>query len=56
MKYFENGEVVKLKNSNGEDFDVRILNRICDYVEPIGFEGFEREVLCENCYKEKDGD
>lgn len=65
MKYFENGEVVKLKNNNGEDFDVRILNRVCDYygdgkmyyiVEPVRFEGFRREVLCKKCYKEKKND
>lgn len=27
MKYFENGEVVKLKNSNGEDFDVKTATK-----------------------------
>ena len=59
-KYFENGEQVKLINPDGEDFDVKILNRVCDYygdgkmyyvVEPVGFQGFTREVLCERCYK-----
>lgn len=63
MKYLENGEVVKLKNEYGEDFDVRILNRVCDYygdgkmyyvVQPVGFKAFTREVLCEKCYKEKE--
>lgn len=29
-KYFENGEQVKLVNNHGEDFDVKILNRVCD--------------------------
>ena len=59
-KYFENGEQVKLVNNHGEDFDVKILNRVCDYygdvkmyyvVEPVGFQGFTREVPCEQCYK-----
>lgn len=67
MKYFKIGEQVKLKEPNvlkGEDdlvFDVKIINLVCDYygdgkmyyvVEPVGFQGFTREVLCERCYKE----
>ena len=58
--YFENGDIVKLKNPHGEDFVVKIINSFCDYdgdgemyytVKPIDFEGFEREVKCELCYK-----
>lgn len=71
MKYFKIGEQVKLKEPNvlkGEDdliFDVKIINLVCDYdgdgkmyyvVEPVGFYGFHREVLCERCYKEKQED
>nr|DAF72346.1 MAG TPA: hypothetical protein [Caudoviricetes sp.] len=61
-KYFKIGEQVKLINELGEDFDVKIINLVCDYggdgkmyyvVEPVGFYGFNREVLCERCYKEK---
>lgn len=59
-KYFKIGEQVKLINNRGEDFDVKIINLVCDYcgdgkmyyvVEPVGFQGFNREVLCECCYK-----
>ena len=53
-KYFENGEQVKLVNNHGEDFDVKILNRVCDYygdgkmyyvVEPVGFQGYKRSTM-----------
>lgn len=56
---YRKGTIVKLKNNYGEDFDVRVLRFFWDedgkgyyVVKPIGFEGFEREVLCEQCYKE----
>lgn len=61
MKYFKIGEEVKLDDGMGDaNFDVRIVNLVCDYdgdgkmyyvVEPVGFQGFTREVLCERCYK-----
>ena len=60
MEYFKNGEVVKLKNNYGEDFDVKIVQLVRDYygdmqmyyvVEPIGFVGFQRTVKCELCYR-----
>lgn len=57
---FKDGEVVKLKNKHGEDFDVKILNSFCDddkkmyyTVEPLEFKSFTREVLCEQCYKKE---
>ena len=59
-KFFKDGEVVKLTNQHGEDFDVKIIRKCCDIygefqwyyvVEPIGFVGFQREVKCELCYK-----
>ncbi len=59
-KYFEIGEQVKLMDDYREDFDVKIINLVCDYggdgkmyyvVELVGFPGFYREVLCERCYK-----
>ena len=52
---FKKGEIVKLKNDNGKDFDVRIVNAFEGYytVEPLEFEGYTREVPCEQCYKEE---
>lgn len=56
---FKKGEKVKLKNNNGKDFDVRIVNSFEDEgkgyytVEPLEFEGYTREVPCEQCYKEE---
>ncbi len=56
---FKKGEIVKLKNNDGKDFDVRIVNSFEDEgkgyytVEPLGFESFNREVPCEQCYKEE---
>lgn len=63
MKYFKSGEKVKLDDELIDgDFDVRIVNLVCNYygdgkmyyvVEPVEFPGFRKEVLCERCYKEK---
>lgn len=53
---FKKGEIVKLKNNDGKVFDVRIVNSFEDgyyTVEPLEFEGYTREVPCEQCYKEE---
>ena len=59
MEYFEKGEIVYLRNTNGEDFKVEILDRFYDIglemifyvVEPVEFKSFIREVPYHRCYK-----
>lgn len=53
------GEVVKTKNNDGTEFNVRIVNIFRDIddgkmyctIEPVDFKGFEREVPLSKIYR-----
>lgn len=62
MEFFKKGEIVYLRNNNGEDFKVEILDRFYDIglemifyvVEPVEFKGFIREAPYHRCYKKEE--
>ena len=62
MEYFEKGEIVYLRNNDGEDFKVEILDRFYDIgfkmmfylVEPVESKGIIKEAPYHRCYKKEE--